>query len=546
MNSRYRKNFSQNVALIRENLRKLYESTLRDCREPPFERAQDGSLTIKKRGIYIESRHSPAKRSHHYLNRDYTEDSLLIFLGSGLGYHINALLQKGSYRCVLIEKDPEIFIAFLHVLEPQYFPHFQFFVNEKPEEVIRKLYPLLENTHYFIKHAQSIDLHSTYYRQVEESVRKRSREQVASSVTERKMKRLWLKNILINAFHPSLKYFSSNSWPGKLSGSAILIASGPYLEDIIDDLEKLCRGLPVFCLLPSLPYLLKHGIKPDITLTTDASFGNQYRIIRGVEIPLVTTLSVLPAVLKQWAGPLFLFSHGLSLERNLGFIHRKGLYIPMQGTSATVMIRLARIMGFKKIYLAGFDFAFRGLKDHHTGAGFDTYHLSRSSRFSNWHTAVFKGFKKESLIKGESSAGKEIITSFKLSLYKEWLEREVLGEDLVRLNEGILIKNLKIVSPSTLLGRKSENKSLLMDYMRESQPIFRQEIEDAFLKMLTFVDETRNQGQDSLNKLYSLFYGSLPESSPRDNLVQDVSYAYDLLQRRAPFLRSGASRHDNI
>ncbi len=543
MKSCYRTYFTRNIAFIRQNLPGLYESTLRDIKEPRFEKARDGSLTFKKHGIYIESRHSPAKRSIHYLDRDYTENSLLIFLGSGLGYHINALLQKGSYRCVLIEKDPEIFVASLHVLDPQFFPLFRFFINEEPEEVIKKLSPSLEKTHYFIKHAQSIDLHIDYYRQIEESVRKRSREQVASSVTERKMRRLWIKNILKNTVHPGLKYYSSNSWSEKLSGSAILIASGPYLEDIINDLKEISKRLPVFCLLPSLPYLLNHGIKPDITLTTEARFGNQYRIVRGSEIPLVTTLSVLPAVLKEWSGPRFLFSHGLSLERNLGFIQRKGLYIPMQGTSATVMIQLARIMGFKRIYLAGFDFAYRGLKDHHSGAGFDAYHLSRTSRLSNWHTAVFKGFKKEPLIKGESSSGKQIFTSFKLSLYKEWLEREVLGEDLVRLNEGVLIKNLKTVSPSKLIDRKSENKSLLMEYMHESKPIFRREREDAFLQLLSFLDEIRSQGQDSINTLYSLFYGSLPEESTWDSLVQDVSYAFDLLQRSARFLRCGSPLH---
>lgn len=547
----YRKNYNINFNYLQKINPDLHENLNRNTEDPPFEIAQDGSPTMKTHGIYLESKYNPKRHALRLVNNKANSDAAVIFLGSGLGYHINAFLQnvvlhqgvlhQGVYRYVLIEKDPDIFKAALYIIKPQFFPRILPVIGEEPDKAFKKIGSLLLRKLSIVKHPQGIGLSRKYYHSIELWIRKRIEEQIASLITENGMQRLWLKNILKNVRRRDGEYSGTIKCTGLFKGPVVLIASGPFLEDIIEDIKQMSKNLPLFALLPSLPYLIKHGIKPDLIITTDAGFGNQYRFVQGVKIPLFTTYSAAPAVLKNWLGTIFLFSHGLPLEKNLETVRRWSIGIPMQGTSSAVMILIARIMGFTKIYLGGFDFAYRGMKDHHEGAGFDSYYAASASRFKNCHTAVFKGFRKDSLISVKTRSGEMIYSSYKLLLYRDWLDDEVAAEDVYRLNDGVSMKNIKTATIGALNTFSSKNKSAFCKKIQEAEEcrIPADVIQDDFMRIKSRLDKTGDlSGANSIDGLYRMFYGKIPEGKERAEMREDIIFAVDSFHKSYRYRQS--------
>ncbi|MCK4804030.1 MAG: hypothetical protein KAT88_05715, partial [Spirochaetes bacterium] len=211
------------------------------------------------------------------------------------------------------------------------------------------------------------------------------------------------------------------------------------------------------------------------------------------------------------------------------------LYIPMQGTASSVMILLARLMGFTEIYLAGFDFAFRGLKDHHQGAGFDNFYLASSTRLKNWPTAVFSRLKRDRVISTDAQSGRRLKSSHKLLLYKQWLESEIISDDISRLNDGAFMDKLKTASSNTLYSYDSKIKSEFLGKMRDTEKIriTKETVLDDIQKINLSIEKSGDIAEKSaLYEVYRLFYGNLPDFVKIEDIGTDVAVAVRTFQKR--------------
>jgi hypothetical protein len=441
--------FEKNIEFIRTRFSALYQKLL--AFTPRLEQSASGSPTLKLKGRYLESRYDPRRTTRKDLPSSFGDQDTALFLGCGLGYQLNELFRRGIRRAVLIEKEPLVFRAALHVIAPAVLHSVVPLVDETLHRVQETISLELVKPFALIKHSPSIRLNFEYYHSVEALLGKLLKERIASQETERFMQQLWEKNVLKNLLHGGERYYATKELKNAFSGPALLVASGPFLEEIALQLERLQNTIPVFALLPSLPYLLQHGVRPDLLLSTDAGFGNLYRFFRGVDIPLVSTLSAQPALLRNWHGKVLLFSHELPLEQDLSSVKECCMSIPMQGTSSSVMVQFARSLGFSPLYLAGFDFAYLGIRDHHPGAGFDTVYCAHAGRFRPWQTVVFQNFRKDVPVAGRATSGRKLYSTHKLKLYREWMDREVAGHDLFRINQGMGMEHVKLLSPHQLI-----------------------------------------------------------------------------------------------
>ncbi len=532
---KYKNNFLSNIDKIKTLDPALYENLIQSTAEQSLEIAQDGTLTIKLKGKWIESKFAPKTNALRFIQGEVGEDSPIFFLGCGLGYHINSLLERGNYRGILIEKDIDIFKASLYVLEPKFLVHVIPLIGLEKSVLAQRISELTPQEISIIKHTQSIRLYSDYYRGVEELVINQKREFVASSITEKESRRLWVRNIFHNLISERHRYYVTREFLRHFEGPVILVSSGPFIEDMVGRLKKLSHKLPLFSLLPSVPYLLKNGIRPDFIVTTDAGFGNRYRLITSFDIPLITTYSVDTSIIENWHGNVFLFSHGLPLEEKLFTVNRWSIRVPMQGTSSIVMIILARLMGFTEIYLAGYDFAYKGLKDHHRGAGFDSFFLINSSRLKNWHTMIVERLRKDVCIETRDQSGDYVYTSHKLMLYKKWLERGLLGEDLKRLNNGAYIEGISSASPSILYDYSVRIKSSFLESVNSLGNIKIRE--DQLFKDFDRLKERLAIVKDVYGR-YEMFYGKGVEKERREDLVKDVDFAVKAFQKSYRILES--------
>lgn len=522
---KYRNNYRENLSHIRNTDPLLYGLLSESGGEPSFEPTKDGGLTLKLNRTYLESRYHPKKSALRHLHKEEERGFFLLFLGSGLGYHINAALKGKRRKGVVIEKDVQVFKAALHVVEPEVLQKVTPLVALPLDRVLKRLASLVFQTASVVKHSQSINLSISYYTRVEEFLLRRMRELTASKVTEEATHLLWVRNILKNMRHLESRCFGTDCFLHSFSGPVILVASGPYLVDITRNLKRWARNIPVVALLPSVPYLMRNGIVPDFVVTTDAGFGNTYRFLRDVETPLLTTYSVHPTLLKNWRGKSFLFSHMLPLEERLSLIKNVSLRVPMQGTSSGVMLAVARSMGFDRIYLAGFDFVHRGIMDHHPGAGFESSFLACSFRFLSLYTSLVDHLRGDLPVMVESQEGGSICSTHKLVLYKNWLEAELAAEDLYRLNNGACMNNISIAPGSMLEEHGPDVRKAFVERLTLLKPSrFKTALLLHDLRGISFLLEKNHDlsKEESLLAVYELFFGRRSTSESRQTIMNKI------------------------
>jgi hypothetical protein len=536
----YNSNFKKNLAYLKSTNPFVYDLLERSTVNPTMEKTRDGSLTFKANGKYIESKYNPGLHARRSIEGRTGWEKTVLFLGCGLGYHINVFLSKYRTKCIVIEKSPYIFKAALYIIEPEFFKSVVPIVGFATDDLVEKLGFLLMKKISIVRHPAGTQLDPDYYNSVEKIITRKLKERLASKTTETRTAGLWLRNILKNLSHLGAGYYGTKKLHSLFNGPVILVASGPFLEDIIDDLRKLSIKLPVVSLLPSAPYLIKNNIEPDLIVTTDAGFGNRYRFISYTRTPLFSTYSSDVAILKNWPGRKYLFSHDLSFERNLVSLKNCSFTVPMQGTASIVMILLARLMGFSQIYLAGFDFAFRGVKDHHQAAGFDDHYLSTSNRISSWHTSVINGFRVNRFVHARSQKGVDINSSYKLIMYKRWLENEIIGTDLIRMNEGARISGIKYSSPCSLNMSIPDKKTDFQSRMRSIKKckIPAENVLADLISLKRKIEHYMDLSKKSnCEKIYRTFYGKIPEVIQHAEIENEAKKAITAFKNSISYMR---------
>lgn len=546
ISKQYIDRFHENLLHIHREHPALFEQLEEAGGDDRLVEAGDGGLTLQMGSGYVESRVSPRRNAVRFAGSVEKGEKQFIFLGCGLAYHINELLREGG-RGVVVERNIEVFRAALHILDPRLLGRLKLLIGLPVDEVAGRITSFIAQRMTVVKHPASSRISPRYYGRVEDIIRNRRLERLASDVTVAESQKLWLRNTVKNLTRPEAfggRYILSKRCSGMFSGPVLLVASGPWLEDVVASIKRYRNNLPIFALLPSVPYLLANGIEPDLALTTDAGFWNRHRVVsvhavrEGCTIPLVTTFSCDPGVMQNWHGNVYLFSHFLAFESLFGSTTGDIISIPMQGTSSLVMLLLARILGFDTIYLAGYDFAFRGLRDHHRGAGFGQFYMERSCRFSPWDTMVFKGLRQEGYRKAGNGAGGRIYTSHKLVLYKNWLEKEVAGEDIVRLNSGLKVEGIKTAADD-VLAECGAARSHTIDSMLGS--CARRMDKDRALEDLRGIRKMIEKENDP-QKRCDLLYGDTRNTDVKSSF-ENADFALELLDR---FLVAVEKREQNV
>jgi hypothetical protein len=531
----YRRNFNRNLTLLKGLDQNLYKKVIRSRPEKFIEFTKKNSLTLKKGGIYVESRYDPEGEAKVYKRSDL--GALPIYIGSGLGYHINELQKEEDEVAVIIEREVDIFRSSLYIIKPDILHHIIPLVGLDTSSLEVKIGQLQLQKSVVFEHPRSVQLHRIYYSKAKALLTSKLKEWFASAATERASMRLWIKNVLRNLMHRKVNVFGLKPLHARFRGPVILVSSGPFLKEIITDLTRWSRNLPVIALLPSLRYLLDYGVIPDFVVSTDAGFWNRYRLVRGCTIPLITTCTVDSVLLRNWAGETYLFSHGLPVENQFRILRERSIIIPMQGTASIVMILLARQLGFTKLFLAGYDFAFSGLMDHAYGAGFDDLLYFSSTAFRNWQTHVLERLKRDRIVAVHDHFGDEITSTHKLVLYRNWFERELELGDLIRLNNGARIAGLSFLQRDMIEQYGGDVRDEFKEIKSELR-LAEMQIKGSTELLKKIRERVTNMREDSQLDVYEGFFGPAFEkegvitvSSEIDFLVHELDKVCSLAEK---------------
>jgi hypothetical protein len=172
------------------------------------------------------------------------------------------------------------------------------------------------------------------------------------------------------------------------------------------------------------------------------------------------------------------------------------------GSVATTAWDFARSLGGNEIWIAGLDLSFPDLKTHFHGALFEDRSHAGSSRFSPAETWVIRALRDGLPFKAPSSAGGQVLTDRRLSIYAAWFENRFHKFEVTR-NYGLFQNGLAI---SGLEAGKSEDLLALPDRRAEID----KRIETAFSQIdadFNHPEEARKRAERYENALSFLTKG---------------------------------------
>lgn len=346
--------------------------------------AKNGSPTLKvadEQGnmVFLHSSYNPeAEALNAVQGFNPPADNLIVVLGFGLGYHIEALLEKNlsKTKILVIERWPDVFQKAVEVRDMS-----AILKNEQVSIILGKdfsaisrqfqkdFYIIRETGISFFEHLASIRLNSQFYKEVTTVLKDEVSLQLSILATRISFKDQWIKNNLIN-LKDVMKSPGVLSLANKMTNlPGIVISAGPSLNKNIHFLKQAKERAVLICVGTALRTVLKAGIKPDLVVTFDASEKN-YQHFEGLnydDIPLVFDPMAYPEIVKQHHGQKYIASVGSNittwLEKSIG---PKGI-LPAGGSVATLALSLAVAMGCNPIALVGQDLSFLDGRTHARG-----------------------------------------------------------------------------------------------------------------------------------------------------------------------------------
>lgn len=394
------------------------------------------TLCVSRGGhsYYMHSRYDPIKEAQTIINNvDIEGYEHVIFYGTGLGYHIEAFVEKyPELTFSIYEPIPQVFEAYLSYYDLRKLPQRQLqeiMVETSPEsaEVFlqRTLAQIQKKILFFdLPSYRNIfpEHYSRFLKLFEEVISSRR----TGLATDLAFEKRWIINSLMNFNEvlntPNILTERTGWFKDK---PAILVSAGPSLDYEIDNLRKIKKqgSAYIFSVGSAVNSLLSAGIYPDAQCTYDPGIYNQRSVFARItregisDIPLIFGSSVGYEVLENYPGKNKL--HMITSQDTISSFllkldNRTQLDGVMDAPSiAVVTLQLLYKLGFNPIVLVGQNLAYA---DNRRYAGGIEYEKK------------FRITKTDGLIRIKDVEGKEVYTS--------------LGFDRMRINMEFFIQGM--------------------------------------------------------------------------------------------------------
>lgn len=479
----------KNNSSIPPELKELY--TKNKDKIYPLEETKNGLKTYRIQEIFIHSRYDPlkeAERAVTTLLNDSGEVDVYILLGNGLGYCAKSLYRqilKESKEAIKpyilwIEKDPLSFLAALEVNDMgELFadPNFKFFLDTSKENIGSFLQTIPTKRIRYYYHRPLYVLFENYYREIQNYIGYILDRKDMNTATLVRFQKIWARNLIYNTpYYPFTGKIQDlkNTAEGS---TVVLIAGGPTLEKILPLLQKERSNLILVAVDTAYKYLKSHGIVPEIVVSVDPQYWN-YKYLEKESLTdsiLITDSSSYFQMFRD-IEPARIFTGNSLFELAKYFIDNncRGT-MAAGGSVSTTAFDIARMIGAKKIILAGLDLGFPNHKTHFKGAFFENNFIFSSDYF---HSAEQKSVSylvhTGELLTAKATDGSLLITDPKMILFKRWIEREIsLTDAQIILPElgGSFLEGAKLLPLNEI---KIEENNARNDFLQHCQKLIEQ------------------------------------------------------------------------
>ena len=353
----------------------------------------------------IHSRYSPREEASRLISSlDIASEVNLIFLGLGLGYHVECLIRHGvgEYNLYLVEPDPALFKIAISTRDLSLFlesPRTTLLVGLPPEETCKRLEQYLN--HFVFNGVRTIPLPSL------DSFQRPFWDAILSHIL--KLHQLLAFNARTRAGQMPMVYENMFgnlrfilSSPGIIPYNqfyhgipAIIISAGPSLDKNISLLTRAKGRCVLIAVGTALKPLLQKGIEPDFVAAIDPHAHSAEAFPQEAST-LNTTLVFDPQIPPQICG--FFGGKGVSFLNDTHFcqwlVHAqedKGT-LGLHHTVAHTSFSLACWMGCDPIVFIGQDLSYPYLRSHASGSFHEDLNKELTpSDADQWTEDIFGG-----------------------------------------------------------------------------------------------------------------------------------------------------------
>ncbi|NLJ71749.1 MAG: motility associated factor glycosyltransferase family protein [Syntrophomonadaceae bacterium] len=347
------------------------------------------SLAINKdeKTYYIHSRYNPEREVATIIdNFNGEEYEHVIFYGIGLGYHIEAFLERYPHLTFsFYEPIPEVFRAYLSNSKLKDLPVQglnEIVVENSPIDAnnfLNKIVKKYKKILYFdLPSYKSIfpNKHSRFAKLFTEI----ARGQLSSLATNLTFEKRWIINCLLNFRElldtPNIIMEKAGQFKNL---PAIIVAAGPSLDYEIENLKQIKEnGLAyIFSVGSAVNSLIDAGIYPDAQCAIDPGEANQQYVFariteeRIVDIPLIFGSSIGHEVLANYPGQnkLHMITSQDTISSYLLKVNdgRKLDGVMDAPSVAVVTLQMLYILGFNPIILVGQNLAYKDNRHYADG-----------------------------------------------------------------------------------------------------------------------------------------------------------------------------------
>jgi hypothetical protein len=323
---------------------------------------------------------------------------LCLFIGLGLGYHIEPFLQEPKVRRVVVLEPHEHMFQAVRGCETvgrlladgrvelytgsQVYPYI---------EALKGRYDLLYMSGYrVVVYPPLRRIFHTLYGDLEKRLHVALSLLTGDALTVGRFARLWMSNFFKNLEEPGVAFPVSRLF-GRWRGTAVVAGAGPSLNRTKEELKEKRQYFYLIATDASLKPLIRSGVKPDLVASCDPQPGMHFHVQglqkeETVDIPAVLNPLSSHEIFMFFTRRYIHFTRHPTTELFRPMIpHIDELVINYQAVSS-LALHLALAMGFHTVCLAGLDFSFPGVRAYAWDSYFYEYCVSRGTRMKTPYT----------------------------------------------------------------------------------------------------------------------------------------------------------------
>jgi len=510
---------------------KAYPNNRKICTlRPPFE-GDYNRPRFFSRQINSLVKDSPVNKSSFDWYKHENPADMVVFLGIGLGLHIQEYLERHDVRnIILFENNPEHFLASLYVVDWEliFGPYIgdssrtlRLLLREFDDD--RDITACIWNE--LITYCPHFPASCLFFNHRRSSVYGNTIRKLQQDVHV--YMNLWGYyddeiNQLTNGYYnfrsgikktPSHKEF-------ELNAPVVIIGSGPSLDDRIDELRAIKEKAVLISCGTALRSLYAHGIKPDIHVEIESHLLT-YELLSQIDNSWLREIKFIGAAQINPRN-FTLFDNSMAFIKDSSTM--AGLFCKpeeiIKGTTPTCTntgLAIALYYKSREIYLFGVDFGFPSVNRHHTKNSI-YYQEDADDRIQNSVAQLERSLLKETSVKGEKMYTKPSYYTSRRRAEVEILRAIKTLKDIKVFNfsNGAAIENTDWLSSSEGSARISnlkdvDKKSLMKDLFER--------------KSASIEPKTTEIGIEKIEKFLTMLNKKLPPIIDRNIEKQNASSA---------------------